>query len=322
MATDSANTSADGSTSDSAWRLPEPNRRTERSKPQAPGLAVVATPIGNLRDVTLRALDVLAAADVIACEDTRVTRKLLAAYAIKTPLLAYHEHNAEQVRPKLIGRLKDGASVALVSDAGMPLISDPGHKLVRAACEAGIAVTVIPGPSAVLTALGAAALPSDAFHFAGFLPAKSAARRAALAKLATVPATLIVFESARRLAKSLQDMADTLGRRPAAVARELTKLHEEIRRDDLAALARHYAAAGPPKGEVTLVVGPPAAAPAADDATLDAMLRKALQTQSLRDAAAAVAGRLGLPKRRVYARALDLAGETDADADHGSAGDS
>src|SRR5438270_817351 len=190
----------------------------------AGGLYLVATPIGNLRDVTLRALEVLAAADLIACEDTRVTRKLLDHYGITAPLTPYHDHNAATARPKLLARLAAGAAVALVSDAGTPLVSDPGFKLVRAACEAGHAVTALPGPSAVLAALAVAGLPTDRFLFEGFLPPKQAQRRSRIAELARIPATLVLFESGPRIAAALADLADGLGAREAAVCRELTKL--------------------------------------------------------------------------------------------------
>ena len=225
----------------------------------APGLHLVATPIGNLRDTTLRALEVLAAADVIACEDTRVTRKLIDHYGITTPLTPYHDHNAAEARPKLIARLAAGDAVALVSDAGTPLVSDPGFKLVRAAHEAGHAVTAVPGASAALAALAVAGLPTDRFFFEGFLPAKSGQRQARIAELARIPATLVLFETGPRLAAALADLAEGLGPREAAVCRELTKLHEEVRRGDLAALAAHYEAADEPRGEIVLVIAPPAA---------------------------------------------------------------
>jgi len=273
----------------------------------------VATPIGNLADITLRALDLLGKADVVACEDTRVTRRLLSAHGLRARLTAYHEHNAERARPQLIERLKHGEAVALVADAGTPLISDPGYKLVAEAAAAGLPVFAVPGASAALAALLVSGLPSDRFFFAGFLPAKAAARRQALAELAPVPGTLVFYESARRLAASLADMAAALGPRPAAVARELTKLYEEVRREPLDRLAAHYRAAGPPRGEVVIVVGPPAPVTAAADADdLDARLRAALMESSLRDAVAAVAAATGLPRQRVYARALALRGEEEA----------
>jgi 16S rRNA (cytidine1402-2'-O)-methyltransferase len=248
----------------------------------------------------------LRSADVIACEDTRVTARLLAIHGIERPLIAYHEHNAARMRPAILERLARGESVALVSDAGTPLVSDPGYKLVRAAIDAGAAVSALPGPSSVLTALLLSGLPSDRFLFAGFLPPKSAARRTALQELARVPATLVLFESANRLAEALADMADVLGPRPAAVARELTKFFEEVRRDTLPVLAVHYAGAGAPKGEVVVVIAPPEGEAAADDATLDAALADALGQMSVRDAAAAVATATGRPRREVYARALAL----------------
>lgn len=279
-------------------------------KPQ-PGLYLVATPIGNLRDITLRALDTLAGVDVIACEDTRVSAKLLRAYGLEVPLLPYHDHNADAMRPRLLERLREGEAVALVSDAGTPLISDPGFKLVRACAAEGIPVTALPGASAVLTALQLSAQPSDRFLFAGFLPPRTAARRTALAALAALRASLIFFESGPRLAGMLADLAGELGPRPAAVARELTKLFEEVRRAPLPDLAAHYAAAGPPKGEIVVVVGPPdpdAAAGDSDEA-LDAMLAAALTRLSVRDAVAEVCRHSSRPRREVYSRALALSQE-------------
>jgi 16S rRNA (cytidine1402-2'-O)-methyltransferase len=269
----------------------------------------VATPIGNLADITLRALDVLRRADAIICEDTRVTATLAQRYGLAAERIAYHDHNADWVRPKLIARLAAGAAMALVSDAGTPLISDPGFKLVREAVAAGIAVTAVPGASAALAALTVAGLPTDRFLFAGFLPAKSGARRRALRELAAVKASLIFYETAPRLADALADMLAMLGDRPAAVARELTKLYEEVRRDGLGALAEHYRSEGPPKGEIVVIVGPPGADAAATDQDLDAQLVSALKTASLREASAAVAAATGLPRRQVYARALALQGK-------------
>jgi 16S rRNA (cytidine1402-2'-O)-methyltransferase len=280
------------------------------------GLIVVATPIGNLGDITLRAVEALRAVDLILCEDSRVTAKLARAHGITTPFFAYHEHNADRVRPALIERLKHGESMALVSDAGTPLVSDPGYKLVRACHEAGIPVTVAPGPSAVLGALVVAGLPTDRFFFAGFLPPKRAGRRAALGALAAVPGTLVFFESPRRLGESLADMADLLGDRPAAVVRELTKLYEEVRRGGLAELAAAYGAAEPPKGEIVVVVaGKDAAEEAPAAATLDRALEAALARLSVRDATAEVAAALGVPRRQVYERALALAGRGKANRD-------
>ena len=272
----------------------------------APGLHIVATPIGNLGDITLRALEALAGADLIACEDTRVTPKLLDRYAITTPLTAYHEHNAAKARPLLLRRLAEGAAVALVSDAGTPLISDPGFKLVRAAQEAGHAVTALPGASALLAALSVAGLPTDQFFFAGFLPPKQAARRARIAELNRIPATLVLFETGPRIAATLADLAAGLGQREAALCRELTKLHEEIRRGDVAALAQDYAAKEP-RGEIVLVVAPPHAPQRVGAAETEILLRKALTRVSLKDAVGEVADATGLPRREVYQRALALA---------------
>jgi 16S rRNA (cytidine1402-2'-O)-methyltransferase len=266
----------------------------------------VATPIGNLGDISARALETLREADLVACEDTRVTGNLLAKFEIRRPTLPYHDHNADTMRPKLMERLLHGETVALVSDAGMPLISDPGYKLVRAAADAGIAVTVIPGPSAPLAALVLSGLPSDRFLFAGFLPVKDGARRETLRELKAVPATLLFFETGPRLADSLATCADVLGDRPAAVARELTKLHEEVRRDTLGALARHYAESGAPKGEIVVVIGPPLPEEQAFD--VDAALSTALQSMAVKDAATTVAAASGKPRREIYARALVLAG--------------
>jgi 16S rRNA (cytidine1402-2'-O)-methyltransferase len=282
--------------------------RSKRQQAVLSGLNIVATPIGNADDITLRALATLRAADVIACEDTRVTVKLLARHGIMTPLVAYHEHNAERVRPQLLERLRQGATVALVSDAGTPLVSDPGFKLVREALAEGLRVTTLPGPSAPLAALVLSGLPSDRFLFAGFLPPKSAGRRRVLMELANVPATLIFFESGARLTASLADMAETLGERPAAVARELTKLYEEVRRDTLGALAAQYRDAQPPRGEIVVLIGPPIAeAPVANAESVDAQLRAALGEMSVKDASAAIAAATGLPRRALYARALALA---------------
>ncbi len=274
-----------------------------------PGLFIVATPIGNAADISLRALDILAGVDLIACEDTRVSAKLLAIHGITTRRVAYHDHNADRVRPLLLARLAAGERIALISDAGTPLISDPGYKLVRDAVAAGLRVHTAPGASAALAALVLSGLPSNRFLFAGFLDAKSTARRRELAELAGLDATLIFYESGPRLAASLADMAEMLGDRPAAVARELTKLFEEVVRDGLATLARRYAETGPPKGEIVIVVGPPLAPVAAAPEEIEALLAEAMGRLSLRDAAAEIAARLDLPKREIYARALALARE-------------
>jgi 16S rRNA (cytidine1402-2'-O)-methyltransferase len=282
--------------------------------PIAPGLHIVSTPIGNLGDITLRALATLAAADLIACEDTRVTRKLLDRYAITAPLAPYHDHNAATARPKLLQKLAEGAAIALVSDAGTPLISDPGYKLVRAAQEAGHTVVATPGASSILAALTVAGLPTDAFFFAGFLPPKQAARRARIAELARAPATLVVFETGPRLAETLADLAAAFGEREAAVCRELTKLHEEVRRGPLATLSRE-SVEQETRGEFVLVIAPPMAAaqPSEDDA--DALLRAALARTSLKDAVGEVAVATGLPRRMLYQRALALAEEKRREAE-------
>jgi len=274
----------------------------------APGLHIVATPIGNLGDVSLRALATLAAADAILAEDTRVTRKLLDRYEIAAPLIPYHEHNAAEMRPRALARLAAGEALALVSDAGTPLVSDPGYKLVAEATAAGVAVVSVPGPCAAIAALTVAALPTDRFFFEGFLPAKTAARRERIAALRAVPATLVFYEAPGRLAETLADLAAELGPRPAAVARELTKLHEETRRATLVELAGRYRETGAPKGEIVVVVGPPEPTAKPDAAALDAMILEALEGLSVKDAAAAVAAEAGLPRREVYARALRLAG--------------
>ena len=266
----------------------------------------MATPIGNLRDITLRALDVLGACDLVLAEDTRVTAKLLAAYRLSKRVERYDEHAAARARPKVMAALADGARVALVSDAGTPLVSDPGYRLVTEALAAGASVWPIPGASAALAALSIAGLPTDRFLFAGFPPPKSAARRTFLDGLRGVRATLILFEGASRLGASLADMADVLGARPAAVARELTKLHETVVRGDLASLAANPALAAP-KGEVVVVIGPPPDE-AAGPIDVDAALAEALQRLSPADAAREVAGATGLARRELYGRALALKG--------------
>lgn len=281
------------------------------AEPLKPGLYVVATPIGNLKDMTFRALSVLAAADAVLAEDTRVTKTLMAHYGITTPLVAYHEHSGEAVRDRMIERVRAGQALAVVSDAGTPLVSDPGYKLVQAAIEAGLPVTPIPGPSAPMTALVVSGLPTDRFFFEGFLPPKSAARRARLEAIAGIPGTLMVFEAPHRLPDMLADAAAVLGPRPAAVARELTKLFETVRRGTLEELAATFAAEGPPKGEIVVLIGEASDADRREAAEegLDERLRAALAGHSIKDAAAIVAAETGLPKRDVYARALALAKE-------------
>ncbi|MBL8544507.1 MAG: 16S rRNA (cytidine(1402)-2'-O)-methyltransferase [Hyphomonadaceae bacterium] len=287
---------------------PDPIGARGPSPPLEAGLYVVATPIGNLRDITLRALDVLGGASRVYAEDTRVARKLLDAYGLKPRLGAYHEHNAEAARSEILAALERGESVALISDAGTPLVSDPGFKLTRAVIAAGFRVFPIPGASALLAGLVVSGLPSDRFQFAGFLPPKQHARREALAALADVDATLIFYETSPRLAESLADMADILGARPAAVARELTKLFEETRRGSLAELAAHYAEAGAPKGEIVVLVAPPPEAAEASDEALDAFLRQHLE-HGVKEAAQRAADVLGVARKRAYQRALALKGE-------------
>ncbi len=274
-----------------------------------PGLHLVATPIGNLGDITLRALWVLRNVDRILCEDTRVTARLLAHFRIDKPLEPYHDHNADRVRPAVLDALRRGDTLALVSDAGTPLVSDPGFKLVRAALAEGLPVTAAPGPSAALTALILSGLPPDRFFFAGFLPPRAAARRRALTQWAALDAALIFFEGPSRLAAALADMVEILGPREAVIARELTKRHEEIRRFPLDALARHYREAGPPRGEVVIVAGPPVAASVtAGDDDVEARLRELLSGHSLRDAVALLADQTGIARRTLYERALAITG--------------
>jgi 16S rRNA (cytidine1402-2'-O)-methyltransferase len=280
------------------------------------GLYLVATPIGNLADITLRALETLAGADVIACEDTRVSRRLTERYAISAELTPYHEHNAAAARPKLLQRMAEGQAIALISDAGTPLISDPGFKLVRETCAAGLAVTALPGPSSVL-----AGLPTDRFYFAGFLPAKQTARRARLTELARIDATLVLFEAGSRVQETVADLASIMGRREAAICRELTKLHEEVLRNSLAELAGR-ADQLETRGEFVLVIGPPDAdAQVMTADSLDELLRNALSHSSLKDAVAEAVALSGRPRREIYARALALAkdmkgshGQTDREA--------
>lgn len=271
----------------------------------APGLHVVATPIGNLGDITLRALETLAGVDLILAEDTRHSRRLLDHYSLGAPMKAYHEHNAEAARPEILARLGEGQALALISDAGTPLVSDPGYKLVVEAGKLGLPVHPLPGASALLAALVTAGLPTDRFLFEGFLPPKAEARRARLNALAAIEATLVFYEAPQRLAASLADMAAELGPRPAAVARELTKLHETVRRAALDGLAAHYAQAEA-RGEIVVVVGPPAPREAVDEAALRAELGGLLTEHGTKDAAAILAARHGLPRRDVYALALEL----------------
>jgi len=277
--------------------------------PLAAGLYLVATPIGNLGDITLRALQTLAGVGLIACEDTRVSRRLLDHYGITTPTTAYHDHNAATVRPALLKRIAEGTSVALISDAGTPAISDPGFKLVREAHEAGLPVTALPGPSSVLTALVASGLPTDRFLFEGFLPAKATQRRNRIVELSRIPASLVLFESGSRIAATLSELADSLGEREAAICRELTKLHEEVRRAPLPALAAHYAGDAETRGEFVIVIAPPGEAAAPGPDHVDQLIRAALARVSVKDAVGEVVAATGLPRREVYKRALELARE-------------
>jgi 16S rRNA (cytidine1402-2'-O)-methyltransferase len=295
--------------------VPQPTRLVEAAvverlrsafvQPLAAGLHVIATPIGNLADLSLRAIATLARANVVYAEDTWHSRSLLDQFGIGTVLRSYHEHNGEAVRPEILDRLAKGEVVALISDAGTPLISDPGYKLVRAASEAGHIVTAVPGASAVMTALSIAGLPTDAFHFAGFLPSKDGQRRTRLAELAMIDATVVVFEAPGRLIETLAALVALLPTREIAVARELTKLHETVRRGRAVDLAEHFTQS-PPRGEIVLLIAPPDRDAAPTDARVDAELARALETMSVRDAAAVVAEALGLPKKVVYQRALNL----------------
>ncbi len=274
-----------------------------------PGLYVTATPIGNLGDITYRAVKTLKSADLILCEDTRQTAKLCAAYGVKTLRSPYHDHNAARVRPGIVKKLQDGAAICLVSDAGTPLISDPGFKLVRDAREAGIAVFPIPGPAAAIAALSAAGAPSDQFYFAGFLPSKSGARDKALEAVAAINSTLIFYETAPRLAASLTAMVAALGDRRAVIARELTKIHEEFRDEKLSVLAARYGSA-PPKGEIVIVIFP-SEKRAATTADLDSFLKEALHEMSVKEAAAKAAAELGVARNEAYARALQVKNNND-----------
>lgn len=274
--------------------------------PLQPALYVVATPIGNLADITIRALETLAGADVLACEDTRVTRVLLQRYGIQRSVAAYHEHNEAEATPQLIAAIEEGRSVALVSDAGTPLVSDPGYRLVQMARERNLKVVPIPGPSAVLAALTVSGLPTDSFMFAGFLPAKAGQRKSRLEALSAVPATLVFFESPRRLAASLSVMAKVLGERHAVVARELTKLFEEVREGTLSELATHYENAGAPKGEVVVCVAPASRAKAMDAEEVDRLLLELVEDMPAAKAAGEAARMTGGRKSELYQRLLAL----------------
>lgn len=292
--------SPDTSENQGGWLLPP-----RKNKKPAPGLYLVATPIGNLGDITLRALDVLSAADLVVCEDTRVTGKLLAHFGLKKPLLPYNDHNADKQRSSILGKLSQGAIVAFVSDAGTPLVSDPGFKLVRACAQESIVVTAVPGASAVLSALQVSALPTDAFCFAGFLPAKDGARKTFLHQWKNVPASLVFFETAPRLEKSLKSILDVLGDREIAVTRELTKMFEEVQRMKVSKAIEFYESRDV-KGEIVLVIAPPAEQDASQD-DVESLLRAALEKMSVKDAAAFVAERTGRKKKDIYAMALKIA---------------
>ena len=279
--------------------------RSATPEPLEPGLYIVATPIGNLGDITVRAVDVLRRVEVIACEDTRVTGKLLKVCEIETRMQRYDDHASEKTRAYLIERAR-GEAVALVSDAGTPLVSDPGYRLVREARAAGVMVTSIPGPCAAITGLTLAGLPNDRFLFAGFLPVKDKARGDVMAELGAVDATLVFYETGPRLERSLRAMAEAWPLREVAVARELTKLHEECRTGTAASLADHYAA-HPPKGEIVLLVGPPVEPPSAADP--DALLRAALAEMSVSKAAGQGGKATGLDRQTLYARAVELKSE-------------
>jgi 16S rRNA (cytidine1402-2'-O)-methyltransferase len=273
----------------------------------SPGLYLVATPIGNASDITVRALHVLGDADVVFAEDTRVTAKLLALHGRNRPLHSYREHNADAAEHQVLRHLEQGRSVALVSDAGTPLVSDPGQRLVQNVVAQGYRVFPVPGASAALAALTASGLAGERFLFAGFLPARPTERRRAIRELERVPATLVFFEAPSRLGESLGDLAAVLGARPSVIARELTKLHEEFRRGSLVELASHYLRHAGVKGEVVIVVAPPAGGGSTSDpGEVDARLSEELKHHPVKDAAFIVAAALGLPRRDIYARALAL----------------
>ena len=271
-----------------------------------PGLYIVATPIGNLGDITVRALSTLAAADVVYCEDTRTSARLMERYAIRNRFSAYHEHNAQRVRPGIIENLNRGAAIALISDAGMPLVSDPGYRLVKEAAESGIAITACPGPSAVLTGLALSGLPTDRFTFAGFVPQKQGERRRLFSGFAHFRSTLVFFESPHRIIESLHDLEFALPGRAVAVTRELTKLHEEVLRGailDVAALLEKKPSV---KGEITLIVGPPLASGAVSEDVIGAAINDALQSMSASKAASEVAKQFSLNRSDIYTRILNL----------------
>ena len=269
-----------------------------------PNLILVSTPIGNMGDISLRAIEACRDADRILCEDTRVSRKLLKKYNIETKLSSYHEHNAQKIRPKIIRDLETGAQIVLISDAGTPLISDPGYQLVRACIDNEIQVSSVPGPTALITALAVSGLPPDTFYFGGFLPSKKATRQKVFSEKVDLKTTLIFYESPNRLIGCLEDALFCLGNRDAAVARELTKLHEDIRRGALTDLLEFYKKSGRPKGELVLMIGPPSRKVNTDMEALEALLRKLLKNNSLRDTVKIATDSLGIPRSTVYAHAL------------------
>ena len=275
-----------------------------------PGLYLVPTPIGNLRDMTFRALDVLSAADLIVCEDTRVTGKLMKAFGLKKPMRVYNDHATEKDRAHIINVIEEGEAVAMVSDAGTPMISDPGYKLVREIIAKGLEVTALPGANAILPALLLSGLPCDAFSFIGFLPARSGPRKALLEKWQDRPGTLICYETGPRIEESLKDIKKVLGDRPAAMAREISKLYEETRRGKISTLLDSIVEGGQPKGEIVLIIGENKQDTGASAETIEGQLKEALQQLSVRDAAEMVATATGKPKKAIYMLALKLSGKT------------
>ncbi len=275
-----------------------------------PGLYLVPTPIGNLRDMTFRALDVLSSADLIVCEDTRVTGKLMKAFGLKKPMRVYNDHATEKDRAHIINVIEEGEAVAMVSDAGTPMISDPGYKLVREIIAKGLEVTALPGANAILPALLLSGLPCDAFSFIGFLPARSGPRKALLEKWQDRPGTLICYETGPRIEESLKDIKKVLGDRPAAMAREISKLYEETRRGKISTLLDSIVEGGQPKGEIVLIIGENKQDTGASAETIEGQLKEALQQLSVRDAAEMVATATGKSKKAIYMLALKLSGKT------------
>lgn len=307
MSRSSKNRQAKSDGNDSALTSKPPS---DKAHSFTSGLYIVATPIGNARDITLRALALLNAADAIACEDTRVTRKLLSIHGIPAgKLISYHEHNADKTGPQIIERINSGEIVALVSDAGTPMINDPGYVLAEKCRESGLAIEALPGPSAVTNALVLAGLPTERFMYCGFPPNKQARRRTWLGDVSVIEATLVFLESPVRLAASLKDMSDIFGAREAAVVREMTKKFEEVRKGSLTDLSYHYDREGAPKGEITIVVGPPGEQAPIDDMDLDQRIRNALATESVRKASDRIAAETGISKREIYNRALVIKDE-------------